>query len=443
MTNDDASRISPSELERLSRATVLDHDGDKIGPVEQIYVHDTSGRPSWASVRTGLFRTREALVPLDGVDLSGDEIRVPFAKDVVKDSPKVEADDHISPSEENELHAYYRAHGWGGGAEVDSPAAEGPPEAALSGPAAPGAPTASAPTASAEPVAPEATEVPEAPDAPETPQTPLAPSTPSAPDTPYTGGAAGVVGATGAAAAADEFVTPGNSTLSDSPIEPSRDVSEVEDSGFGTGAATDESDASDTSDSLATDSPVDDSSTDGTWTPDAPGSADDLGPQGSLDSADGTWSTGGGPEETGADEHGTGGGPESVEEYGSHSEAHATDPERDDELESAGRPTGTEDIPEAAVTRGSYETPYPGDALSGGSGGRRISAFDEVTDGGYSIGSAAPIGPGVQPMGHPVRAWEDTKTFRGGPEGDWEREPDVWFMDEQAAGNAGFRPSEY
>lgn len=66
-----------------------------------------------------------------------------------------------------------------------------------------------------------------------------------------------------------------------------------------------------------------------------------------------------------------------------------------------------------------------------------------MTDGGYSIGSAAPIGPGVQPMGHPVRAWEDTKTFRVGPEGDWEREPDVWFMDEQAAGNAGFRPSEY
>ena len=235
-------------------------------------------------------------------------------------------------------------------------------------------------------------------------------------------------------------MTPGNSTLSDSPVEPSRDVSEVEDPGFGTDAATD---ASDTSDSPATDSPVDDSSTDGTWTPDAPGSADDLGPQGSLDSADGTWSTGGGPEETGVDEDGTGGGPESVEEYGSHSEAHATDPERDDELKSAGRPTGTQDIPQAAVARGSYETPYPGDALSGGSGGRRISAFDEVTDGGYSIGSAAPIGPGVQPMGHPVRAWEDTKTFRGGPEGDWEREPDVWFMDEQAAGNAGFRPSEY
>lgn len=464
MTNDDASRISPSELERLSRATVLDHDGDKIGPVEQIYVHDTSGRPSWASVRTGLFRTREALVPLDGVDLNGDEIRVPFAKDVVKDSPKVEADDHISPSEENELHAYYRAHGWGGGAAVDSPAAEGPREAALSEPSAPGAPTAS------EPLAAEATEVPEAPDVSETPQipevpeaperpesprapvepqTPLspsapsapeAPSTPSAPGTPSAAGAAGVVGATGAAAAADEFVTPGNSTLSDSPVEPSRDVSEVEDPGFGTDAATD---ASDTSDSPATDSPVDDSSTDGTWTPDAPGSADDLGPQGSRDSADGTWSTGGGPEETDVDEHGTGGGPESVEEYGSHSEAHATDPERDDELESAGRPTGTQDIPQAAVTRGSYETPYPGDALSGGSGGRRISAFDEVTDGGYSIGSAAPIGPGVQPMGHPVRAWEDTKTFRVGPEGDWEREPDVWFMDEQAAGNAGFRPSEY
>ena len=74
-------------------------------------------------------------------------------------------------------------------------------------------------------------------------------------------------------------------------------------------------------------------------------------------------------------------------------------------------------------------------------GGPRTSSLDEIRDGGYGVGSAATIDDGAVPLGHPVKAWEDTKTFVT-PDHDKydEAEPHVWFADEHAAQRAGFRP---
>ena len=73
---------------------------------------------------------------------------------------------------------------------------------------------------------------------------------------------------------------------------------------------------------------------------------------------------------------------------------------------------------------------------------RSESTLEEVRDGGYGVGSAAPLESGLQPLGHPIRAWEDTKSFRSGPAVGVERGPDVWFLDENAAYNAGFHPAD-
>jgi len=70
---------------------------------------------------------------------------------------------------------------------------------------------------------------------------------------------------------------------------------------------------------------------------------------------------------------------------------------------------------------------------------RRISSFDEVTDGGYGIGSAAPIGDGAQPLGHAVKGTRDGNTFLApGDAGYDDADPDVWFYNEEAARRAGF-----
>src|SRR4051812_19082587 len=72
--------------------------------------------------------------------------------------------------------------------------------------------------------------------------------------------------------------------------------------------------------------------------------------------------------------------------------------------------------------------------------GRRTSGFDEVVDGGFGIGSAAPIADGAQPLGHAVKGIRDGKTFLGPDDAGYDDvEPDVWFYNEEAARRAGFR----
>lgn len=75
--------------------------------------------------------------------------------------------------------------------------------------------------------------------------------------------------------------------------------------------------------------------------------------------------------------------------------------------------------------------------------GRRISGFLELRDGGFGVGSAAPLEDGAQPLNHPVQAYRDTMTFRvPGDAGYDSAEPDVWFYDAGAAERSGFRPSD-
>jgi hypothetical protein len=73
---------------------------------------------------------------------------------------------------------------------------------------------------------------------------------------------------------------------------------------------------------------------------------------------------------------------------------------------------------------------------------RRISDFHELRDGGYGVGSAAPLDDGAQPMDHPIQGRRDSMSFHvPGDPGYDTAEPDVWFYDETAAERAGFRRS--
>ena len=101
-----------------------------------------------------------------------------------------------------------------------------------------------------------------------------------------------------------------------------------------------------------------------------------------------------------------------------------------------GEPTGASDKTDSGDGAGA-----PAGSSSGG--GRRVSELDEVRDGGYSVGSAATLHDGAMPLGHPVKAWEDTKTFVTEEHDHYdEAEPDVWFTDADAAQRAGFRPAD-
>ncbi|WP_309130720.1 YsnF/AvaK domain-containing protein [Brevibacterium sp.] len=86
---------------------VLGPDGDKIGSIGQVYVDDRTGEPSWVTANTGLFGTKESFAPLDGATIDGDDIRIAFDKDTVKDAPSIDPEGHLSEQEQAELYRYY------------------------------------------------------------------------------------------------------------------------------------------------------------------------------------------------------------------------------------------------------------------------------------------------------------------------------------------------
>jgi len=87
--------------------TMVDRDGDRIGSIDAIYLDDRAGQPEWALVNTGLFGTKSSFVPLAQATQTGDEVRVPYDKQLVKDAPRIDPDQHLSEAEEQQLWRHY------------------------------------------------------------------------------------------------------------------------------------------------------------------------------------------------------------------------------------------------------------------------------------------------------------------------------------------------
>lgn len=103
--------LTQDDINRLHNANVVDENGDKVGSIGQIYLDDQTSRPTWVTVKTGLFGTKETFIPLDRASESNGDIRVPYTKDFIKDAPNLDADKHISEQEEDELYRYYNVTG--------------------------------------------------------------------------------------------------------------------------------------------------------------------------------------------------------------------------------------------------------------------------------------------------------------------------------------------
>lgn len=91
----------------LDGLTVYDSDGEKVGTVGRVYVDDDTGKPDWITVKTGMFGMKESFVPLAGARRVGSDLHVSHPKDRVKEAPRVDADAHLSVSEEEELYRHY------------------------------------------------------------------------------------------------------------------------------------------------------------------------------------------------------------------------------------------------------------------------------------------------------------------------------------------------
>ena len=99
--------IDQSPVSDLRDRKVIDPDGDKIGSVFDVYIDNDTDQPEWLAVTTGLFGTKVSFVPLADASFVGDDLQVPYAKSLVKDAPKAEADGRLSPEEEAALYRHY------------------------------------------------------------------------------------------------------------------------------------------------------------------------------------------------------------------------------------------------------------------------------------------------------------------------------------------------
>jgi uncharacterized protein (TIGR02271 family) len=99
--------ITTSNPEQLIGYEVAGSDGSKIGKVEEIYLDEATGKPEWAEVKTGMFGSKTALVPLAVAAEEEGRVMLPFDKETVKAAPHHEPGQTLSAADERQLFEHY------------------------------------------------------------------------------------------------------------------------------------------------------------------------------------------------------------------------------------------------------------------------------------------------------------------------------------------------
>ena len=94
------------QLTAMRGVNVYSIDGERIGSVDEIYVHEQTGQPEWIGLGMGLFGAKRVLVPVRGAEQTDDGLRVPYTKDAVTDMPAVDLE-RISEEDEARMHQHY------------------------------------------------------------------------------------------------------------------------------------------------------------------------------------------------------------------------------------------------------------------------------------------------------------------------------------------------
>jgi hypothetical protein len=99
--------FDPATLDRWRALAIVDRDGTTVGTISEFYLDRETGYPTWALVNTGLFGASQTFVPLVHATEISDGLQVPYEKSHIKDTPRVDLHDELSPEEEAALFAHY------------------------------------------------------------------------------------------------------------------------------------------------------------------------------------------------------------------------------------------------------------------------------------------------------------------------------------------------
>ncbi len=99
--------ISNNDLAGLAGATMHGADGQKIGKIVDVYESTQAEDGTFVTVHTGMFGGHASFVPLAQASLQGKDVVVPYDKNLVKDAPRVQADQDLTSVEEDRLYQHY------------------------------------------------------------------------------------------------------------------------------------------------------------------------------------------------------------------------------------------------------------------------------------------------------------------------------------------------
>jgi uncharacterized protein (TIGR02271 family) len=93
-----------TQAENLLGAQVTGADGKIVGTVEQVFRDDVDGTPVWARIRSG---KTGRFVPLGNSQVTREGLRVPFDSQKILGGPNIDAGQHMSAAQAEDLSRYY------------------------------------------------------------------------------------------------------------------------------------------------------------------------------------------------------------------------------------------------------------------------------------------------------------------------------------------------
>lgn len=102
-------QIADDRIRAMYGFSVVDAEGSELGDVEQVYLDDGSGEPSWVSyLDTRLLGSdREVFVPLRDATIEGSTIRSAHSRETLENAPTVGGSGQLGAAEEDRLDAHF------------------------------------------------------------------------------------------------------------------------------------------------------------------------------------------------------------------------------------------------------------------------------------------------------------------------------------------------
>jgi sporulation protein YlmC with PRC-barrel domain len=87
---------------------LVDHDGEKIGKLQDVYVDVETDKPQFATVKEGFIDRHLTFVPLGGIQIGPDDLRVTVTKEQVRSAPEIEMHgQELSQADESALYHHF------------------------------------------------------------------------------------------------------------------------------------------------------------------------------------------------------------------------------------------------------------------------------------------------------------------------------------------------